>query len=663
MDISVCHRCSNHCLDTAAFQIAYLYAPILNLIPKLKQHMKKYFFLLLIVFSKNIFAQPVIAPLTVQKIMRDEKWIGTSPSKPYWSVDSKYLFFNWNPGKAISDSVYYITRDNTVPQKASAVLLQSILEAGNLSYNSSRSAYAFSKDGDIYIAETKTGKQKRITQTADYESDPVFSFNDAKIVYTRNQNLYAWDIASGMTTQLTNFQKGTAPRESAQANLRRQPDQIKVEKTETLNTHEIWLHQEQLQEFDVLRSRKAKKDLKDSMNKLLGKPKELRAIYTEDKNLNNILISPDGRFVTYRLIKSVTNAKKTIVPSYVTESGFTEEIPGRTKVGAPQSNSEFFIFDTQNDTIIRVNPDQIPGITDPPDYLKYYPSKDTAKKKPVVRDVGINGPIWSPKGTQGVVDIYSQDKKDRWLMLLDATTGKLKLLSRQRDEAWIGGPGIGFGGNLGWIDENTVWYQSEETGYSHLYKADVLGGRKTACTTGNYEVQQTQLSNDKKYFYITTNEVHPGEQQFYRLLINGSKAERITVLTGANQVIVSPDEKQIAILYSYTNKPWELYRQENKPGGKIMQITSLATSQEFQSYAWRDPELITFVAKDGALVYARLYRPATANAARPGVIFVHGAGYLQNAHKWWSNRLPGQCWLWPRLAHCNLSPHGRQRLG
>ncbi|HLK28230.1 MAG TPA: alpha/beta fold hydrolase, partial [Puia sp.] len=33
----------------------------------------------------------------------------------------------------------------------------------------------------------------------------------------------------------------------------------------------------------------------------------------------------------------------------------------------------------------------------------------------------------------------------------------------------------------------------------------------------------------------------------------------------------------------------------------------------------------------------RLYRPAVENPAKPGVIFVHGAGYLQNAHKWWSS--------------------------
>jgi len=178
---------------------------------------------------------------------------------------------------------------------------------------------------------------------------------------------------------------------------------------------------------------------------------------------------------------------------------------------------------------------------------------------------------------------------------------------------------------------------------------------RKAITAGKYEVQQSILSADKKYFYITTNEVHPGEQQFYRLPVAGGKAERITTLTGANQVIISPDEKYIAILYSYSNKPWELYLQENRPVGspaakafgdgtqvgkpvaRLEQITTKAMSDEFKSYPWRDPELITFAARDGAQVYARVFKPAVAAAGKPAVLFVHGAGYLQNAHKWWSS--------------------------
>jgi dipeptidyl aminopeptidase/acylaminoacyl peptidase len=73
---------------------------------------------------------------------------------------------------------------------------------------------------------------------------------------------------------------------------------------------------------------------------------------------------------------------------------------------------------------------------------------------------------------------------------------------------------------------------------------------------------------------------------------------------------------------------------ENKPDAKARQITNSLT-EEFKSYPWRDPKIITFSARDSAKIYARIYQPEHPNGA--AVIFVHGAGYLQNAHKWWSN--------------------------
>jgi len=588
---------------------------------------------LLLFLSQPIHSQTPAEKLTVEKIMQDPKWIGASPSDPYWSADGKYLFFKWNPGRSPDDSIYYITREDHHPQKAAYTLQQAATPANSPGYNTSHSAYTFSREGDIFWVDIKSNKEKRITLTIDKESNPVFSFHDTRIVYTRNDNLYSWEIATGVTEQLTNFQRTSSP----------------DEKKDTLTQQEKWLQTDQLQQFDVLKSRKKKKDLADSINKT-REPRPLKLIYIDDRSLTNLVISPDGRFITYRLSKRPSDGKSTIVPSYVTGSGFTRDIPGRTKVGAPQPAYSSYIFDTQKDTVIAIATHDIPGITDRPDYTKDYP--DTTHKNPTPRQVIINGPYWSEKGTHAVVDIRSQDNKDRWLMLLGASTGKLTPLDRQRDEAWVAGPGIGStfgGGNCGWIDENTFWFQSESSGYSHIYKVDVTTDVKTPLTSGHYEVLQATLSRDKKLFYITTNEVHPGEQQFYRLPVAGGKAERITTLTGANQVTLSPDEKQLAILYSYTNKPWELYLQDNKPGSQPRQITGMAMSEAFKAYSWRDPQVITFQARDGATVYARLYQsgtsspsssntsPVTASNLHPAVIFVHGAGYLQNAHKWWSS--------------------------
>ncbi|MBS1566248.1 MAG: DPP IV N-terminal domain-containing protein, partial [Bacteroidetes bacterium] len=584
--------------------------------------------------------------LSVEKIMRDPKWMGASPSGLSWSYDSKYLYFSWNPDKAYSDSIYYITRDDLHPHKTSFAQRQSMHETRNLSWNRARTAFVFEKDGDVFISDVKTGRERRITQTTDRESNPQFSFNDTRVVYTRGQNLFAWDITEGLTVQLSNFQPGAAApaaappvtgfqrgggggRNGGAAGGVNRPPQAEAQSN--AGGQEKWLRDDQLRNFDVLRSRKEKRDTLDAMVKAMPKTHALRTINIEDKNLSGLSISPDGRYISWRLVKTV-GGKNTIVPSYVTESGFTEDIPGRTKVGAPQGAQECFMFDTEKDTVYSIRPDtaSIPGLMDLPEYLSDYPKiKEEKSRRPQPRALSYQAVSWSPGGVHAVIDIRSQDNKDRWLVSLDPNGGKIHLLDRQHDSAWIGGPGIGGGfggGNQGWIDDNTYWYQSEVTGYSHLYTLNPGTGEKKALTAGHFEVQQAELSADKKFFFISTNEVHPGEQQFYRLPVSGGKPERITMQTGSNQVSVSPDGKTIAYLYSYSNKPWELYIQDNKPGSRAQQVTTLAMSDEFKAYPWREPEVISFTARDGAPIYARLYKPAQPHPSHPAVIFVHGAG-------------------------------------
>ncbi|MCC6289071.1 MAG: S9 family peptidase [Chitinophagaceae bacterium] len=581
------------------------------------------FILFTLLLSNAFFAvsQNQLAPLTIEKIMRDPVWIGTSPADVEWD-NTNTLYFKWNPGKSKGDSLYFITIANKTPQKVSTEKIRDIVYYGRLTYNNKRNAYVYTKSGDIYFTDIVKKKTILVTQTSEYESNPDFSFNDSGIVYARNQNLYTWNTFSGNTIQLTNFQKGDEP-----------PKDTK----QKLSSQEEWLKNDQLQWMEILKERKEKKDLTDAYNKTLPEDKKIKTLYTGDRNQSSLQVSPDGRFITYRLNRSAAGAKNTIIPNYVTETGFTEDINGRTKVGAPLGSSDFFVYDRYKDTIIAVKTDSIPGIKDIPGFIKDYPKLLAEKqKKAALREVTVTEVSWSPKGSFAVVDIRAQDNKDRWLMKLEAATGKLFLLDRQHDDAWIGGPGI-WGNNTGWVSENIFWFQSEATGYAHLYTIDLVSGKRVALTSGKYEVQDCELSHDKKYFYISTNQVHPGEKQFYRLAVTGGEPERITTMTGANLVTVSPDEKTIAILYSYSNKPTELFLQENKPGGKLTQVSFKAQSDEFKTYKWRDPELITFKARDGAEVYARLYKPANPAATKPAVIFVHGAGYLQNAHKWWSS--------------------------
>src|SRR6185503_1933405 len=399
--------------------------------------------------------------LTVEKIMRDPKWIGTSPSSPQWSIDGNLLFFQWNPNNETSDSSWYITKENKTPVKATVTQKQNFLSTNGAVYNIARTAYVFSKDGDVFYTDTKTGITRRITQTVDPVSNPQFSFNQAKIVYNRSSNLYAWDIASGETMQLTNIRSSDAAPVQPTTGFQRggggNPQRTGSgtgSSTNNANQQEDWLKNDQLQTFEVLKTRKEKTDQANAYSTSTRR-KEMRSISIEDKTLQSLNVSPDGRFVSYNLVRQAPNAKTTIVPNYVTETGFTTDISGRTKVGAAQRTIEFFIYDRDRDTVWAIRADSIPGIKDLPDYVKDYPKQlEDRKRRNANRPVSFAGPFWSPKATYAILDVRADDNKDRWLMLWDTATHKLRLMDRQRDEAWIGGPGIGFGG-IGWIDDNT----------------------------------------------------------------------------------------------------------------------------------------------------------------------------------------------------------------
>ena len=60
-----------------------------------------------------------------------------------------------------------------------------------------------------------------------------------------------------------------------------------------------------------------------------------------------------------------------------------------------------------------------------------------------------------------------------------------------------------------------------------------------------------------------------------------------------------------------------------------------------------------FPARDGTMIPARVFKPANYRPGGPAVIFVHGAGYLQNVHKYWSSNYPREY-----LFHHFLMEHG-----
>jgi dipeptidyl aminopeptidase/acylaminoacyl peptidase len=569
--------------------------------------------LLICLLSHYSMAQ---SPLTIERIMQGEKFTGISPESPRWSATGNSLYFTWTQNVDSAPSPYVLRQGSRIPEKVS------LQERKNLppsygTYNRNRTKMVYSQNGDICLLDIKTGATRKITFTTAYEGNPVFSLNEDKIIYTSGNNIFSWSINDGSLVQITDLRTGRARAEEP-------PYKGEAEK---------FLYENQLVLFRTLARRKEERDKAVAQTKLL-EPDAPQIIYAGTGQVRSVRLSPDEKFITFQTA-TPAEQKRTIVPEYVTLSGYTEEIQSRAKVGTSiPAGSTFNIYDLVNDTLYQLKTDDIPGIRDIPEYLKDYPGRKASK--PEKRVVSFRDPVWSDDGKNAVVEVLSDDNKDRWIMLLDVRTGGLKLLDRQHDEAWIGGPGVGYG-QMGWLPDNkNIYFQSEESGFSHLYLLDVTTAQKKALTSGKFEVYSPTLSNDKKTWYFIANETDAGIRELYRMPVMGGPMTKLTSLGGGVEYNLSPDEKYFALLMSKANEPWELYIMENKSKAVPVKITE-STTADFRSYNWRIPEYIKFRASDGVMVPARLYRPENPTEKGPAVIFVHGAGYLQNAHRWWSS--------------------------
>lgn len=550
--------------------------------------------------------------------MQDPTWMGTFPSNINWSEDSKTIYFDYNLQKEPSDSLYKIQLSNQSSiEKVSSLEQQNKVSARG-DYNKDHSQKIFIKDGNLMLYSAKDRSSKTILELGKSISNPNFQQNENLVSFELEDNLYLYNLKKGSVKKLTSIKSG----------------EDKTNDTKDLSKKEKWLEEDNLSLLEVVLERKQKEDSSKAYDSKFKK--EAFTFYTGKRFITNLQMSPNSKYATFNLITRTDN-KNTIVPNYLDASGYTVDLNTRSKVGDDISKVELAVYNFAKDTVYLVKSDELPGISDLPDYVSDYPDKEWEEEP---RDVIAWGANFSDNGEKAIVNVRSHDNKDRWITLLDLENGTLKSLDRQRDEAWINGPGIGYsygGGTLGWLPDNKhIYFQSEESGYSHLYLLNTDNGKKTALTSGEYEVFDPQLSNDGKSWFLTTSEIDAGERHFYKMPAMGGKMTQLTSMAGNNEVKLSPDEKHMAILYSTSNQPWELYLKKTGTNNKPVQLTK-GKSEAFNAYNWRAPSRIEVKAEDGAMIPARLYKPKDDVKNGAAVIFVHGAGYLQNAHNWWSS--------------------------
>ena len=595
--------------------------------------------------------------LTVDSIMRGPKLVGSPPSNIRWSRDSATIYFSWQKPEDERAATYAVNRDGTGLKQLSTEEARNLNVPPGGRFDRARRRALATENGDVVVYDAASGGRRQLTRTNGAESSPRWARNDTAVTFVRDGNLFLLSLDGEVDTplaQLTDIVVPAAPQAQAEQPQRGGGAGARgggggrgggagrggAQATETEAQRLLREQERVLIEFIRKQAegrggggggRGGRGGAGDGGPQPLPIPRlDLRP----RQSLVDLLLSGDERYVYVGITERPEGTSRgQDTPNYVTQSAYPEMIPGRPNVGDVQSRRLLAILDLKERQTAWADLSAVAGLE--------------RKAKPddpdVPRLLNWGMPEPSDDGAHAVMSVRSLDNKDRWFVKIDPGTGRATVLDHLHDDAWIREQSVGGGGGgIAWLPDNKRFvFMSEKTGWMHLYTLDVTAATPAArpLTSGNWEVTGAQLSSDRRTIYMTTTQVHPGERHFYTMPVDGGAPTKVTTLTGSNDVTVSPDEKSLAIVHSYTTKPPELYVMPFAPGGAAKQVTTTPTA-EWRGFKWIDPKVITYKARDGANVYARLFTPEMIGARRdpkkPAVVFVHGAGYLQNAHKYWS---------------------------
>jgi dipeptidyl aminopeptidase/acylaminoacyl peptidase len=275
---------------------------------------------------------------------------------------------------------------------------------------------------------------------------------------------------------------------------------------------------------------------------------------------------------------------------------------------------------------------------------------------------------WTADGQNLIVDRVDKDTKRRQLFFIHSPGGKgeqIIPIADETDDKWQASLSIIFEPNP--KDPSQLFYGSEKDGYNHIYLAKLtpnkveLGGGETSAkgdpgyspdvntsqlTKGNWQVEWAKWNAEgDEVIYLSTEE-NPAERQFYA--IEPATGKKVLIPSLKKGLRGSPQMDEVSgrpmLVYSFSrwDQPDDLYAQRVCPRCSEQMTPVRLTNTVpagFMSRQWSEAKFIDIPSRDGKVIKSKIYLPAGHNAKQryPMVVFVHGAGYLQNTINGWNN--------------------------
>jgi dienelactone hydrolase len=542
--------------------------------------------------------------LSLEEIMKGDDFVGYQPKAPFYLPDGNVSFV-WQSPKDSLEFTYIWDAKKNILRKASEIELN-YLPQEQPTWHPSNRMCVYTLNNKVY-SWTVNQSQPTLIYKSLLPVWGVYTVNNTDIIY-----LYREDVITKIDTKKMYIEDVLIFKESpAKEKVSESSDFLEKQHNTLFN-------------FDQERGSTTK-----------SSPTNSPVVVKNGKSINHISVSPDEKYIVFEMVE-YAKTEPTHYMDYVDKTGYALSKSARPKVGRKEHKYALHAFSIEAQKELHFDHETLVELNRMPDYYKEYGRTLYMHKGVCFHPVKFN-----TSSRQSMVEIKSLDNKHRWLAKLDFEKEQLIVVDHEYDDAWIGGPCIhGWNeasGTMNWIPNSQLFYfVSERNGFSHVYIYDAVANKTTDLTQGEFEIHDVSHSPDGQMFYIVANKTHPGNRNVYQINLKTKQWTTILEQDGAYEVAFSPDYKNMAYRFSNSNTPWEIYVSPNKADAQAIQITQ-SSSDKFKNYSFTKPEVISYKAQDNTNVYARIFRPKNEVKNGAGVIFIHGAGYLQNAHNYWSH--------------------------
>ncbi|HSO75165.1 MAG TPA: hypothetical protein VLU47_10030, partial [Blastocatellia bacterium] len=292
--------------------------------------------------------------LTIDNIMRGSELVGYEPRTVRWSQDGPRIYCQWKQASEPRETdfdTYVVNRDGSgLRMLTEDEVRNSPPVLGELSKDKKHTV--FIDGGDVFLYDHATGRRRKVTATTDVESNPRFTRDQRRVYFTRGNNLFVMSLDTGSLIQMTDIRIGGAPPPppaavggglgSGQAGARARAGATDEKKG---TDSQEYLKKEERELLDAVKRRAQKREEDEAKRKRENPRKPFNM--GSRQSIVALQLTPDEKTVIANVNELGEGGKNTIVPNYVTEASYTEDIGARTKVGDSQSRTRIALLSVE----------------------------------------------------------------------------------------------------------------------------------------------------------------------------------------------------------------------------------------------------------------------------------------------------------------------------